>query len=91
MAGLGIDVSVARATFVYALSTLVGALLLLPGGLGGTEGSMVAMLGADGITRHDAVAATFLTRIATLWFAVLLGALVLLADRKLMAGSRPSD
>jgi uncharacterized protein (TIRG00374 family) len=89
--GLGLHEPVARVTFIYALSTLVGALLLLPGGLGGTEGSMVAMLGADGISRPQAVAATFLTRIATLWFAVLLGAFVLLGDRRLAAASPRND
>jgi glycosyltransferase 2 family protein len=85
--GLGIPVPVARATFIYAFSTLVGALLLLPGGLGGTEGSMVALLTGDGALRPAAVAATFLTRLATLWFAVLVGAFVLLADRRLTAGA----
>jgi glycosyltransferase 2 family protein len=85
--GLGVAEPVARTTFIYALSTLVGALLLLPGGLGGTEASMVAMLGADGAAPPMAVAATFLTRVATLWFAVLLGALVLLGNRRLMAGT----
>ncbi len=85
--GLGIPEPVARAAFIYAFSTLVGALLLLPGGLGGTEGTMVAMLAADGALKPHAVAATFLTRIATLWFAVLVGALVLLGDRRLMTGS----
>lgn len=85
--GFGIAESLPRATFVYAFSTLVGALLLLPGGVGGTEGSMVAMLVADGARRPHAVAATFLCRAATLWFAVLCGALVLLGDRRLMARS----
>jgi uncharacterized protein (TIRG00374 family) len=85
--GFGVEVAVGRAMFVYAFSTLVGALLLLPGGVGGTEGSMVAMLVADGAARPLAVASTFLTRAATLWFAVLCGALVLLGDRRLMARS----
>lgn len=40
--GFGAALTVERATFVYAFSTLVGALLLLPGGLGGTEASMIA-------------------------------------------------
>jgi uncharacterized protein (TIRG00374 family) len=82
--GLGVAEPLARATFIYSFSTLVGALLLLPGGLGGTEGSMVALLVADGAVKASAVAATFLTRLATLWFAVLVGALVLLGDRRLM-------
>jgi uncharacterized protein (TIRG00374 family) len=85
--GLGIHEPVARTTFIYAFSTLVGALLLLPGGLGGTEGSMVALLVADGAVKPLAVAATFVTRVATLWFAVLAGALVLLGDRRLTAGA----
>lgn len=81
--GFEVDVPTAFATFVYASSTLVGALLLSPGGLGGTEGSMVAMLLTAGVAKELAVAATFLVRIATLWFAVLLGALVLLLDPRL--------
>jgi uncharacterized protein (TIRG00374 family) len=85
--GLDIHEPVARSTFIYAFSTLVGALLLLPGGLGGTEGSMVALLVADGALKPLAVAATFVTRVATLWFAVLAGALVLLGDRRLTAGA----
>jgi len=82
--GFGIHESIPGAMFVYAFSTLVGALLLLPGGVGGTEGSMVAMLVKDGASRPHAVAATLVTRAATLWFAVLCGALVLLGDRRLM-------
>ena len=85
--GFDIELSVAFATFVYASSTLVGALLLSPGGLGGTEGSMVAMLLAAGVSKELAVAATFLVRIATLWFAVLLGALVLLFNPRLAVRS----
>jgi hypothetical protein len=44
---------------------------------------MVALLVSDGALKPLAVAATFVTRLATLWFAVLVGALVLLGDRRL--------
>ena len=81
--GLGIDEPVARATFIYATATLVGALLFLPGGIGGTEASMWALLVKDGAVKQHALAATFIIRLATLWFAVLVGALVLLRDRRL--------
>jgi len=87
--GFGATLAVARATFIYAFATLVGALLLLPGGLGGTEGSMIAFLVGDGLARPRAVGVTFLTRIATLWFAVLLGALVLLGFRRARLGDQP--
>jgi glycosyltransferase 2 family protein len=83
--GFDIPLRLGFATFVYAFSTLVGALLLVPGGVGGTEGSMVALLMTHEVTRSLAVAATFVVRVATLWFAVLVGAVVLLLDPKLMA------
>jgi uncharacterized protein (TIRG00374 family) len=89
--GFGVSLSAAFSTYVYAFATLVGALLLIPGGLGGTEGTMIAMLRAVDVARETAVAATFLTRIATLWFAVLLGALVLLVNRRLAAEARSLD
>lgn len=46
---------------------------------------MVALLVAHDVTRSLAVAATFVVRVATLWFAVLVGAVVLLLDPSLMA------
>ncbi len=81
--GFGIDVDLAYATFVYAFATIVGALVLLPGGLGGTEVTMVWMLVDAGAGKDLATAATLVTRVATLWFAVVLGALVLLFDSRL--------
>ncbi|WP_052348330.1 lysylphosphatidylglycerol synthase transmembrane domain-containing protein [Imhoffiella purpurea] len=70
---MGIDVSPFFAVFVYALSMLAGALSFMPGGLGGAEGVMVALLIWKGMASSDAVAATVLIRLATLWFAVIIG------------------
>ena len=73
------------ATFVYAVTTIGGALTFLPGGLGATEVGMLALLvGRFHIGSGTAAAATFVTRVATLWFAVALGlpALLLYARRK---------
>ncbi len=70
------------AAFIYALGTIVG--VVSPGGLGVTEGSMVGMLqsgalmGAAQLAKAPAAAATLIIRVATLWFAVLVGAVVLL-------------
>jgi glycosyltransferase 2 family protein len=69
-------------SFIYAFSTLVGALLFLPGGLGFTEGSLTGLLMFAGIGKGISVASTFIIRAATLWFAVLLGAIVLLIYQK---------
>lgn len=71
--GLGLPLPLLTATFIYALGTLIGALSFLPGGLGSTEGSMVALMIGRGIPRDAASAATILVRAATLWLAVLLG------------------
>jgi glycosyltransferase 2 family protein len=81
----GTDLELPAATFIYAAMTIAGALSFLPGGLGVTEAGMLALLGklCVGCTRGVAAAATFLTRICTLWFAVGVGllALVLFARR----------
>jgi uncharacterized protein (TIRG00374 family) len=54
----------------------------MPGGLGGTEAVMVGLLVWKGMPGADAVAATVLIRLATLWFAVGLGALMLMRCRR---------
>ena len=43
----------------------------------GTEAVMVGLLLANGIPQGDAIAATLVIRLATLWFAVAIGALAL--------------
>jgi uncharacterized protein (TIRG00374 family) len=82
---LGADVSLAFSVFVYAAATLAGALSFMPGGLGGTEAVMVALLLANGIPQADAIAVTLVIRLATLWFAVGIGAIAL---SRLGAGHR---
>jgi len=71
---MGAEVPLAFAVFVYAIAMLAGALSFMPGGLGGAETAMVALLVWQGMAGADAVAATVLIRLATLWFAVGLGA-----------------
>lgn len=67
------------AFMIYSVSTTAGALSFLPGGLGVTEGGMIALVleTVKGATRTIAVAATILIRLATLWFAVILGFLTM--------------
>ncbi|MFJ3485192.1 YbhN family protein [Pseudomonas sp. NPDC090202] len=74
---MGADVPLAFAVFVYALAMLAGAVSFMPGGLGGAEAVMVGLLVWKGMNSADAIAATVLIRLATLWFAVALGALML--------------
>ena len=71
------DPGVAISVGIYALSMLIGAVSFLPGGIGGAEVSMGFMLITAGIGEQMSVVATLICRIATLWFAVLLGLLAI--------------
>ena len=71
--GIGEWVSPLIAIPISAAAALVGAVTALPGGLVGFEGSMVALLRQAGLGAPEAALATLLTRLATLWFAVLIG------------------
>jgi len=64
--------------------TIAGALSFLPGGLGVQEGGMVALLvqTAQGVGGATAAAATFITRLCTLWFAVAVGLVALSLGRR---------
>lgn len=71
----GAHVELGLAIVIYAATTIAGALSFLPGGLGVTEGAMAILLvrSADHVDHATALDATLLTRLATLWFAVVLG------------------
>jgi uncharacterized membrane protein YbhN (UPF0104 family) len=68
------------ATFVFAASTLFGLVSFLPGGIGTSEASSVALLVAlvAGMTSGAAAAATIMIRFCTLWFGVSLGVIALI-------------
>lgn len=75
--GLGLPASASTMTsavFVLAVSTLVGSVSTLPGGLGAAEASITWLLLLTVTSDHAAAgAATLLIRLATLWFGVALG------------------
>ena len=83
----GAHVDLGLAMVIYAGTTIAGALSFLPGGLGVTEGAMTLALveGAAKLDRATAVAATLLTRLATLWFAVAIGVILLAVARRRIA------
>lgn len=68
-----INVSVIWAAFAYGFATIVGSITMMPGGLGVTEGSLTFLAMEAGAPKEIAVAATFIIRAVTLWFAVLVG------------------
>ncbi|PKB70469.1 MAG: hypothetical protein BZY87_10070 [SAR202 cluster bacterium Io17-Chloro-G6] len=80
--GIGSEIDLARALPIYSAATLIGAVTALPGGLVGTEGSMLALLQQSGVARAGASAGTVLVRLFTLWFAVAVGLVALLVLRR---------
>ncbi|MFH1196499.1 MAG: lysylphosphatidylglycerol synthase transmembrane domain-containing protein [bacterium] len=74
--------SVLLPTFIYAFATIVGSLTMLPGGLGVTDGSLTFLLTQRGVSLEIAVASTFIIRVVTLWFAVLVGAVTVMLYQK---------
>lgn len=74
---LNFNIDVISSLFIYGFSLLVGALTLLPGGLGGTEVTMVKLLTLHNVSASGAVAVTLIIRLATLWFSVILGIIAL--------------
>ncbi|MGB3147256.1 MAG: lysylphosphatidylglycerol synthase transmembrane domain-containing protein [Paracoccaceae bacterium] len=69
----GADLGLARAMTIFLFATLAGGLTGAPGGIGGAEAAMIALLSLDGVPMDQALAATAVIRLTTLWFAVLIG------------------
>lgn len=73
---VGESLQLDQATFVFTFSNLAGALTFLPGGLGGTEVLMVALLKNVGMNFENAAIVTAVIRIITLWFGTLIGVII---------------
>jgi uncharacterized protein (TIRG00374 family) len=80
---LGASTSLQQAMFIFTFAMAAGTLAMLPGGLGGTEAVMIALLTACGVDLDRAIAATAVIRLTTLWFATGLGFATLPATLRL--------
>lgn len=85
---LGAPLTMLQATFVFTFAIIVGAVSMLPGGLGSAEATMVGLLVALGVEVETALAATVVIRATTLWFGVALGFLALPAALRLARSHR---
>jgi uncharacterized protein (TIRG00374 family) len=87
----GVHMSWAAAVFAYSASTIAGAVAMMPGGLGVTEVGMTTLLqtlGGPAMRPAVATASTILVRLATLWFAVVIGLVALAIYRTLWRPTR---
>ncbi len=78
---MGIQIDLLTAIGLYSIALIGGTLTMMPAGLVGTEAILVFGLMACGSDESTALAASLVCRVATLWFAVVLGAMVLLGLR----------
>jgi uncharacterized protein (TIRG00374 family) len=83
--GLGAGKPFLVVVFIFAVSSLAGALSMLPGGIGAAEAGLAGMFASvAGLPSSLAVALTLVVRLATLWFATLLGLVGLLLVRRIL-------
>ena len=61
----------------HTLSGFLGAISMIPGGIGSSEISNITLLSINGVSSANAVLATLIIRLMTLWFATFLGVLCL--------------
>jgi glycosyltransferase 2 family protein len=89
--GLGANTSFLMVVFVFATSSLLGVLSMIPGGIGAVEAGLALQFRqlAD-LSSGLAGALTLVIRLATLWWATLLGIFGLLLVRR-MLGDAPLD
>jgi glycosyltransferase 2 family protein len=78
--------------FIFAVSSLAGAFFFTPGGIGVAEAGLAGMfVSVAGLAGGIAVALTFVIRLATLWFAALVGIFGLVVVRYIMGGEGSAD
>lgn len=91
LVGFGATASITTALlaiFIFSISTVIGAVFAMPGGLGGVEGSLIFLsTSLLALPTAEATAAALLTRFCTLWMGVVLGVVSLALWSTLLAGA----
>ncbi|SEK19302.1 lysylphosphatidylglycerol synthase transmembrane domain-containing protein [Pacificibacter marinus] len=73
---MGADVSATTAIAIFIFSTLAGGLTGAPGGVGGAEAAMIALLALQNVPLALSLPATAIIRLTTLWFAIVIGLII---------------
>ncbi|CAN5865711.1 lysylphosphatidylglycerol synthase transmembrane domain-containing protein [soil metagenome] len=89
--GFGVTASFQNAVvavFILCMSTVIGAVVATPGGLGGVEGGLATLtVRLLGLMAAPATAAALLIRFCTLWLGVCIGVISFLLWPHLLAGA----
>ena len=90
--GIGAGQPFLVVVFIFAVSSLLGVGSMLPGGIGAAEASLTGLFKFyAGLSAGMAVGLTFLIRLATLWFATLIGVGGLLLVRYMIGDVIPDE
>lgn len=73
---MGAEVGLGASAAIFIFATLAGGATGAPGGVGGAEAVMVALLAGVGVPLEVSVPATLIIRVTTLWFAIGIGLLI---------------
>lgn len=85
---MGAEIGLMKAIAIFVFATLAGGLTGAPGGVGGAEAAMIALLALDGVPMEVSVPATAIIRVTTLWFALAVGMAVFpFAERLSLRGA----
>ena len=88
--GIGVDLPFLMLVFIYAVSSILGSLSMLPGGIGAAEAGLLGQfVTIGGLSNGVAGALTMVIRLATLWFAILLGVAGLFVVRTMLGDVEP--
>ena len=73
----GADVNLILIAEIFIISSLVGMIPLLPGGLGAVDGIMILFFSTVGVSPSVSAAATVIERLISFWMATILGMVIL--------------
>ena len=71
-----INLSVIKSSFIYVISSLIGSSSFLPGGIGTTEGGLLALFHLENISYDNAIAPILVIRIIVLWMTIIFGIII---------------
>lgn len=69
----GVDVSLILIAEIFIISTMIGMIPLIPGGLGAIDGVMIILFSAAGIPPSISAAATIVERLISFWMTSIIG------------------
>ncbi|MDE1868010.1 MAG: flippase-like domain-containing protein, partial [Thaumarchaeota archaeon] len=68
-----LEFGILKGAFDYVTTSLAGAATLLPGGVGGTEASLIGLLLLQGHSYDDILGAVLMIRFFALWYVIIIG------------------